>query len=122
MRIRTAAGAAVLVATLAACASNPPAPAPDSAEPVEVTQYGTEMSHGHLVFSAKYTIHNTSRSPITYKIAFKFDGDGNAGFDPKWVTRTVGSQKTYSESTSVPWEGDAASTGVKVIQVEQIPL
>ncbi len=122
MRIRTTACVAVLLVTLTACAGHAPTPAPDSAEPVEVTQYGTETSHGHLVFSAQYTIHNTSRSPVTYKIAFKFGGDGAAALDPKWVTRTVGARKAYSGSVSVPWERDAVSTGVEIGQVEQIPL
>ncbi|MHB9858383.1 hypothetical protein [Streptomyces sp. YIM S03343] len=122
MRTRIAACAAALLATLAACTSHTPTPTPAPAKPVEVTQYGTEMSHGRLVFSAQYTIRNTGPSPVEYKIAFKFDGDGPGAVNPKWVTRTVGANKTYTGTVSVPWERDAASTGVDISQVEETPL
>ncbi|MFD8218337.1 hypothetical protein ACFV2U_32675 [Streptomyces sp. NPDC059697] len=122
MRTRTAAYVAALLAALTACTSRAPAPTPAPAKPVEVTQYGTEMSHGHLVFAAQYTIRNVDRSPIEYKIAFKFDGDGMGAANPKWVTRTVGAQKTYTGTVSVPWERGAASIGVEISQVQQIPL
>ncbi|MET7451878.1 hypothetical protein ABZT03_08280 [Streptomyces sp. NPDC005574] len=120
MRTRTAACGAALLITLAACTTHAPTPTPVPAKPVEVTQYGTEMRHGHLVFSAQYTIRNTSRSPIEYEIAFKFDGDGP--LEPKWVTRTVSAQKTYDGTVFVPWRRDAVSTGVEISQVNQTPL
>ncbi|WP_328551020.1 hypothetical protein [Streptomyces sp. NBC_00358] len=120
MRTRTAASVAALLATLAACTGHSPTPTP--AKPVEVTQYGTEMSHGHLVFAAQYTIRNLDRSPVEYKIAFKFDGDGSGAANPKWVTRTVGAQRTYTGTVSVPWEKDAASIGVEISQIQQTPL
>lgn len=55
--------------------------------PAEVSGYGTERRQGRLVFSAEYTVRNTTRAPVVHRVAFAFlDGDGPAT-GLKWVSR-----------------------------------
>ncbi|WP_328436248.1 hypothetical protein OHA71_49200 [Streptomyces sp. NBC_00444] len=109
---------------LSACTTGqaPKSAASTPTTPVEVSGYGTEQRDGHRVFSAEYTIHNATRAPVEYKVAFLFlDGDGLASA-PKWVTRTVKAGHSYNGRVWVPWEGRQGSTGVKVMKVYETPL
>ncbi|RMB79518.1 hypothetical protein CTZ28_45165 [Streptomyces shenzhenensis] len=118
-------GSAVIAALLLNGCADGRAPRPvDSAAatPVEVSGYGTERREGRLVFSAEYTIRNTTRAPVAYKIAFAFlDGDGLAS-DLKWVSRTVLAGHVDDGTVWIPWEGRQGTGGVAVTEVHQTPL
>ncbi|MFE7988228.1 hypothetical protein [Streptomyces shenzhenensis] len=118
-------GAAVVAALLlSGCADGrPPRPVDSAATtPVEVSGYGTERREGRLVFSAEYTIRNTTRAPVAYKIAFAFlDSDGLAS-DLKWVSRTVRAGQVDDGTVWIPWEGRDGAGGVRVTEVVQTPL
>jgi hypothetical protein len=109
---------------LSACADGrgPEPAAGTPAASVEVSGSRTEQRDGRLTFCADYTIRNTTRAPVEYRIAFAFlDGDGLTT-EPEWVTRTVKAGHSYDGTVRVPWEGRQGSTGVKIIKVYETPL
>ncbi|WP_320779980.1 hypothetical protein [Streptomyces sp. CRN 30] len=80
-----------------------------------MTEYGTELREGELMFSADYSIRNPGPAAVEYKIRFSFSGPDFV--DMRWATRTVKAGKTATGSVSMPWPSHLETSEVKVAEV-----